>query len=76
MFRDSAGQRLSVQIQSSAVLDINMKSVHPVADYCQWAGVGVEIDIVPPQRAADREYRAVFPGFTLQRQPGGLRSLP
>jgi peptide/nickel transport system substrate-binding protein len=75
IFRDPRGERLSVQIQSSAVLDINMKTLHPVANYWQRTGVAVENDIVPPQRAADREYRAAFPGFSLQRQPAGLRAL-
>jgi len=74
-FRDASDQRLAVQIQSSAVLDINMKTLYPVADSLQRAGVGVDVDIVPPQRASDREYRASFPGFSLQRQPGGTRSL-
>jgi peptide/nickel transport system substrate-binding protein len=75
ILRDSAGQRLSVETNWSQVLDINTKSVHPVADYWQRIGVGVDLAPIPAARADDREFRATFPGVALQRQPGGLRSL-
>jgi peptide/nickel transport system substrate-binding protein len=74
-FRDAAGQRLSVGIQVTTVLDIQPKTAFPVADYWQRVGVGVDIDVVPPQRGQDLEYRANFPSFALQRQPANLRPL-
>lgn len=74
--RDPAGQRLSVGIQVTTVLDIQPKTAFPVADYWQRAGVGVELDVVPPQRGQDLEYRATFPSFALQRQPANLGPLP
>lgn len=75
MFRDAAGQRLSVGIQVTTVLDIQPKSAFPVADYWHQVGVGVEVDFVPPQRGQDLEYRANFPSFALQRQAANLRPL-
>jgi peptide/nickel transport system substrate-binding protein len=74
--RDPAGQRLGVQIQVTTVLDIQPKTAFPVADYWQRAGVGVDVDVVPPQRGQDLEYRANFPAFALQRQPANLGRLP
>ncbi len=75
-YRDPAGQRLGVQIQVTTVLDIQPKTALPVADYWQRAGVGVDVDVVPPQRGQDLEYRANFPAFALQRQPANLGPLP
>jgi peptide/nickel transport system substrate-binding protein len=74
--RDPFGQRLGVGIQVTTVLDIQPKTAFPVADYWQRAGVGVELDVVPPQRGQDLEYRANFPSFALQRQPANLGPLP
>ncbi len=74
--RDPSGQRLGVQIQVTTVLDIQPKTAFPVADYWQRAGVGVDVDVVPPQRGQDLEYRANFPAFALQRQPANLGPLP
>jgi peptide/nickel transport system substrate-binding protein len=75
MFRDATGARLSVGIQVTTVLDIQPKSAFPVADYWQRVGLGVDVDVVPPQRGQDLEYRATFPSFALQRQPANLRPL-
>lgn len=73
--RDASSQRLSVGIQVTSVLDIQVKSAFPVADYWQRVGVGVDVDVVPPQRGQDLEYRATFPSFALQRQPANTRPL-
>jgi peptide/nickel transport system substrate-binding protein len=75
-YRDAGGQRLSVGVQVTTVLDIQPKTAFPVADYWQRVGVGVDVDVVPPQRGQDLEYRANFPSFALQRQPANLRPLP
>jgi ABC-type transport system substrate-binding protein len=75
-FRDPSGQRLSVGIQVTTVLDIQPKTAFPTADDWQKAGVGVDVDVVPPQRGQDLEYRANFPSFALQRQPANTRPLP
>lgn len=74
MYAD-AGRPLSVQIQVTTALDIQPKSAFAVADFWKRLGVNVEIDIVPPQLAQDRQYRAAFPAFALQRQGSGADQL-
>src|SRR5262249_39976602 len=73
-FRDSAGQRLSVELRTVAV-DINEKVVLSVADFWQQVGVGTELVVVPPQRITEMPYRAVFPGLELTRGAGDLSNL-
>ena len=43
-----------------------------VGDHWKRAGVEPELIAVPPQQASDLEYRATFPGFTVQRQGGSF----
>lgn len=68
-FRDSAGQKLSVESRTNAGDDAKEKMVLVGADYWQRAGVGVDVFIVPRQQASDREFRANYPSFDLVRQP-------
>jgi peptide/nickel transport system substrate-binding protein len=71
VYRDGAGQRLSVEIRATGT-DVNTKSMFSIADYWQRVGVAPEQVQIPPQRASDLEYRATFPGFNVQRQGGEL----
>jgi len=71
LFRDSAGERLGVQIVSVASGEDNEKAMLSVADYWQRIGVGVETVPIPLQRQNDREYRATIPGFDLAGGGGG-----
>jgi ABC-type transport system substrate-binding protein len=66
--RDLAGQRLAVEIRTITA-DSNQKAVLAVADFWQRAGVAADPVIIPVQRSQDREYRASYPGFMLERQP-------
>lgn len=70
-FRDAAGRRLSVEISATAE-DQNTKPMFAVASYWQRIGLGVETVSIPIQRQRDREYRATFPGFTLQGGASGV----
>src|SRR5262249_31556486 len=70
-FRDSAGERLGVQIASVVSGDDNEKAMLSVADYWQRIGIGVETVPIPLQRQNDREYRATIPGFDLAGGGGG-----
>lgn len=65
MYRDAAGQILSVEIRTTIQLD----TIYPVADY--WRRIGVETtpNVVPRQLAQDLEYRTQFPGFEVLRGP-------
>jgi peptide/nickel transport system substrate-binding protein len=74
-FRDSAGQKLSLEVQTLQTLDINLKTMFAVADYWQRVGVAPDPVVVPQQRSRDIEYRANFPAFSVQRQPNNLQDL-
>jgi peptide/nickel transport system substrate-binding protein len=74
-FRDQAGRPLSVAIQVTSSLETQVKTAFTVADNWQRIGVGVDMDVVPPQRATDAEYRATFPGFAMVRQPNDVDSI-
>jgi ABC-type transport system substrate-binding protein len=69
-FRDSAGQRLTVEIRATTSPTIHTKSMFPVADYWQRLGLAVDTVVIPLQ-SSDREYRATRPGFDTVRQPQG-----
>ena len=45
------------------------------ADNWQRLGVGVDPVSIPIQRQRDREYRATFPGFTLQGGSSGVEAI-
>jgi peptide/nickel transport system substrate-binding protein len=68
-FVDNSGQKLSVENRTTAGDDVRGKMLLSIADDWQKAGVVTETNIVPRQRADDREYRATRPGFELVRQP-------
>ena len=78
MFRDSAGQSLSIQIMATGD-DTNSKPTFAVLDYFRAIGVTPDPEIVPNQRARDLEYRANFRSFALQGGqgfgPDGVRAL-
>lgn len=75
VLRDAAGQRLALQIWTSDGLDIQTKSIFPIADFWQKIGVAAEPLIIPPQRWTDREYVNRFPAFRLVNQTSALRFL-
>lgn len=66
MYRDSAGQRISVEIRTN-IVDLNQKAALTLQD--MWRQVGVEgtLEVFPQSRASDQEYRAKFPAFELLR---------
>jgi peptide/nickel transport system substrate-binding protein len=74
-FRDAAGQRLSVELRTTADNDIHRATVFPIADAWQRVGVGVEPNVIPVQRQRDREYRANSPAFEMLQQGNDLPSL-
>ena len=69
VFRDAAGQRLGLEIRTTAGDLLREKVLLSVADDWQRVGVAADPFIVPRQRASDQEYRATFPAFELVRQP-------
>ncbi len=69
---DTSGQRLAVSIYTTIQNDIHPKTTAAVADYWKAIGVAVEQNIIPIQRAQDREYRAQYPSFELVQTGNGL----
>jgi peptide/nickel transport system substrate-binding protein len=63
-FRDDAGNRLSVELRSTASTTLS-KAQLSVADYWQRAGVAVDAVPIPQQLVQDREYRARRSGFQM-----------
>ncbi|HEY3116353.1 MAG TPA: peptide ABC transporter substrate-binding protein [Chloroflexota bacterium] len=74
LYRDSAGQTLSVEIRTNQV-DTNIKTMLVVAD--QWQRMGVKVEPVPmsPESQTDGAYVASYPAFLLYRQPSDLSGL-
>ncbi len=70
IFRDSVGERLTVEIRSSQ-LDILNKSKLAVADYWQRIGVAVTPLTESETQRANPENRATFPGFETRRGTSG-----
>ncbi len=75
MFADAAGRKLTVGMQVTRAQEIQIKTAFSVEDYWRHIGVGVEMDVVPVQLAQDVQYRATFPGFSVQRQPSDVDSI-
>lgn len=73
--RDPAAQRVEIEIRNIG-LEISRKAMFAVADYWQRLGMAAPTVVIPPQRVADYEYRATFPGFQLFNQPNDIRGLP
>jgi ABC-type transport system substrate-binding protein len=74
--RDRGGQKLSFQIRTSLGDLRQEKPLYASADQWQQLGVEVERHLVPPQRAADAEYRATFPAFDVKGQAGAMDYAP
>jgi peptide/nickel transport system substrate-binding protein len=75
LYRDTSGQRLSVEIRSTGGDDFRDKEVLAIADQWQRTGVGVDVTFIPRQRATDREYRVTRPGFEVASQNVDLQNL-
>ncbi len=71
-FFASAGQRLGVEVRTTAGDDLRDELLYATSDYWQKNGVGVDTVIIPRQRTDDREYRSTRPGFEMVRQPNAL----
>jgi ABC-type transport system substrate-binding protein len=74
-FRDSAGQRLALEVRANTNPVIHTKTLMPVADYWQRLGIAAEPTVIPVQRSSDLEYSTNFPSFYVVRQPIGAAYL-
>jgi peptide/nickel transport system substrate-binding protein len=71
LLHNTAGQRLEVEIRSTADVDIQRKSLPTVANYLRQVGVATVETLIPTQLAGDRPYRVSFPGLEMLRGPIG-----
>jgi peptide/nickel transport system substrate-binding protein len=71
MFRDTAGQRMPIEIRATSGGDINENAMTAVADYWQRIGIAMEPVPIPPQQR-DRAWRVSYPAFEVVRQPNDL----
>jgi peptide/nickel transport system substrate-binding protein len=72
VFRDPAGQPLSIEIRTTAGDELRSSAMFAAADMWKAVGLGAETLIIPRQQADDREYRVVRPAFELTHQPNEL----
>jgi peptide/nickel transport system substrate-binding protein len=72
MFRDSAGQALSIEVRTTAGDELRSSAMFAAADMWKAVGLGAETLIIPRQQATDREYRVGRPAFELTHQPNEL----
>jgi peptide/nickel transport system substrate-binding protein len=71
-YRDGSGQKLSIEIRTTAGDDLRDKLLFSIVDDWRQAGIGAEALIIPRQRSDDREYRSTRPAFEIVRQPNDL----
>ena len=67
-YRDSAGQRLSMEIRTTRD-DLRERLLPSIAAAWQQLGIATEPVLIPTQAASDRSYRSTYPAFELTRQP-------
>ncbi len=73
---DAAGNRLSVEVRTTAGDDAREKMLLAIIDYWKQIGLQGNPVLIPRQQAQDLAYRATFPGFELNRNPPDERGTP
>src|SRR5439155_14433516 len=65
VFRTPQGEKLTIQIQTNEQNALHVPSTLSVVGDWQRLGLDMQSDILPEQRVTDREYRAIYPAFSL-----------
>jgi len=68
-FRDAGGERLSVELRTTAQVDLQPAAQLIIADSWQRTGVAVEQMMIPVQRIREAPFRATFSSFELLNGP-------
>jgi len=70
-YQDAAGRRLRIELNATPN-DAHLKILATLGD--TWGRQGIEVEqlVIPRQRSQDQEYRATFPGFSVQGHPVGI----
>ena len=66
-YRDAAGQRLSMEVRTSAEDDTHEAGTISVADFFRQAGIASEPFLIPQAQRNDREFNSTYPGVRLWR---------
>jgi peptide/nickel transport system substrate-binding protein len=72
IFRDAAGQLLTIELRSTPGREVNEDTTFIVADHWKRLGVNVDVVVMPLQRNSDREYRQTRPAFEVVGQPDDI----
>src|SRR5207247_2383091 len=75
VFRDAAGQPLSLEVRGAASRDIQVKGLFPIANNWQQVGVAAEPVVISAQQASDLQDQSTFHAFQLVRQDYHLNRL-
>jgi peptide/nickel transport system substrate-binding protein len=68
-FRDSSGQRLSIEARVVTSREVTEKTAIAVMNMWEQAGLGVDLIMLTLQQGRDREFRQTRPGFEIVGQP-------
>ncbi len=74
MLRDGQNQQLALEIRTTGG-DASPQGMLIIADFWQQLGIAVDPVVIAPQRQADGEYRANFPGFQFKRTSNTMNVL-
>jgi peptide/nickel transport system substrate-binding protein len=72
IYRDGAGQPLTVELRSTPGREVNEDTTLTVADHWKRLGVNVDVVVMSLQRNSDREYRQTRPAFEVVGQPDDI----
>jgi peptide/nickel transport system substrate-binding protein len=74
-YRDAAGQRLGLEVRTSAEDDTHEAGVFTVADAWRQVGIAAEPFLIPQAQRNDREFNSTFPGIRFWRLPNDVDDL-
>jgi peptide/nickel transport system substrate-binding protein len=69
MYVDGSGQKLNLEVRTTAGDDIREKLQLAIQDSWKRAGIDTTLVLIPRQQAQDLAYRATYPAFELNRNP-------
>jgi peptide/nickel transport system substrate-binding protein len=69
MYQSASGQRLTLEVRTSAEDDTHEAGVFTVADFWRRIGIGSEPFLIPQAQRNDREFNSTYPGVRFWRLP-------
>ncbi len=74
-YRDAAGQRLGLEVRTSAEDDTHEAGVFTVADAWRQVGIAADPFLIPQAQRNDREFNSTYPGIRFWRLPNDVDDL-